>query len=74
VRTEPCACGGEIRAATLKASLDAVAEHNATVCHQVWRAVREQWVTVSPEESTVPVAVRDLSGRTGHPSTSPGRP
>lgn len=36
-RVEPCVCGGSIRATSLGASGLAVAEHNRTAGHVIWR-------------------------------------
>jgi hypothetical protein len=39
-RTEPCACGGWIDA-LFRPIPDAIADHNGTLEHRAWRAVRE---------------------------------
>lgn len=65
-RCESCVCGGVIYADSLEFSSVAVQLHNASVTHQIWRAIREG--RLSAEETTT-VAHRDLSGFSGDTSS-----
>lgn len=39
MRTEPCVCGGFITAPTERDAPRAVAEHNASTLHRIWRTL-----------------------------------
>lgn len=67
-------CGGELRAMSVSTCRPAVEKHNATMCHQLWRAFREGWLLASAEGPTVRQVARDLSVATPNASAPALRP
>lgn len=63
MRVEPCACGGSIRAVSMKYCREAVSAHNSTDSHINWRFRRESEGLIHPrrERPTAGFAVRDVS-------------
>jgi hypothetical protein len=65
MRSERCVCGGYILARSLREAASAVARHNLSLTHVVWRYNREG--------PTARVTVCDVSGPSARASAPPGR-
>ena len=63
LRTEPCVCGGQVTARSVREAYLAVREHTMSLTHAVWRLGREA--------PTATFSLRDLSEMVRRASVPP---